>query len=78
MNNVVRTVGGVIGAQVAAVLLAATAVAGTSVPSEHGFVLAFWVSVAGAAAGAVTALLVSHTPWRLVPRGRDLAADAPG
>jgi len=65
MNNVVRTVGGVVGAQVAAVLLAAHHVGGTAVPGETGFVLAFWVSVAGALAGAVAALLV--------PRGRPAA-----
>jgi EmrB/QacA subfamily drug resistance transporter len=58
MNNVVRTVGGVVGAQVAAVLLAAHTVGDTAVPAESGFVLAFWVSVAGAVAGAAAALLI--------------------
>jgi len=64
MNNVVRTVGGVIGAQVAAVLVAAHHVSGTQVPGERGFAIAFWVSVAGALAGVVTAVLISDRGTR--------------
>ena len=56
MNTVVRTVGGVIGAQVGAVLLAANVVPGTGVPTEAGFVDAFWVGAAGALVAAVAAL----------------------
>jgi EmrB/QacA subfamily drug resistance transporter len=69
MNNVVRTVGGVIGAQVAAVLLAGNLHKGTQIPTEHGFVLAFWLSAATALVGVVTALLVSGRGtgrWRVV------------
>ena len=56
MNTVVRTVGGVIGAQVGAVLLAANVAPGTSVPTEAGFVNAFWVGTVGALVAAVAAL----------------------
>jgi EmrB/QacA subfamily drug resistance transporter len=56
MNTVVRTVGGVIGAQVGAVLLAANHAPGTSVPTEAGFVDAFWVGAAGALVAALAAL----------------------
>ena len=64
MNTVIRTLGGVVGAQVGAVLLAAHQLAGTSVPAESGFVLAFWVSAAGAVLGAVAAALVfPGRPW---------------
>ena len=64
MNTVIRTIGGVVGAQVGAVFLAAHQVAGTEVPGESGFVLAFWVSAIGAFAGAVAAALVSPgRPW---------------
>ncbi len=56
MNTVVRTVGGVIGAQVGAVLLAANVAPGTSVPTEAGFVDAFWVGTVGALVAAVAAL----------------------
>ena len=58
MNNVIRTIGGVIGAQIAAVLLAANVNPGTSIPTVDGFVLSFWISAAGALLGVVTALLV--------------------
>ena len=59
MNTVVRTVGGVVGAQIGAVVLAAHHVAGTSVPAESGFVTAFWISAIAGLAGAGTAALVS-------------------
>ncbi|MGD9697193.1 MAG: MFS transporter [Thermoleophilia bacterium] len=58
MNNVVRTVGGVIGAQVGAVLLAAHAIQGTEVPAEEGFVDAFWIGAIGALAGVLAALFI--------------------
>lgn len=70
VNSVLRTVGGVVGAQVAAVLLASHAVGGTSVPGEQGFVLAFWVSVAGAVSGADAALLVPSARPGAGPRTR--------
>jgi MFS family permease len=68
MNNVIRTIGGVIGAQIAAVLLAANVHPGTAIPTVDGFVISFWISAAGAAVGVVTALLVSGggRRWRLV------------
>lgn len=59
MNTVIRTVGGVVGAQVGAAILAASATAGTGVPAESGYVAAFWVGAAAAAAGAVTAAMVA-------------------
>jgi MFS family permease len=66
MNTVVRTVGGVVGAQVGAVVLAAHHAAGTSIPSEAGFVDAFWIGAAGAVAGACAAVFA--TPRRARPR----------
>ncbi len=62
MNTVVRTVGGVVGAQVGAVLLAAHHATGTSVPTESGFVDAFWVGAAGALVAALAACFA--TPRR--------------
>jgi MFS family permease len=58
MNTVIRIVGGVIGAQVGAVLLANGALAGGRVPGESGFVHAFWISAIGGVVGAVMAALV--------------------
>lgn len=67
MNNVIRTIGGVIGAQIAAALLAANTWPGESVPTVHGFVLSFWLSAACALLGVVTALLVTGGGrWRVV------------
>jgi len=62
MNTVMRTIGGVIGGQAGAALLSADTIAGTSVPAESAFVIAFAVSAVAAAAGAVVALFV--TPLR--------------
>jgi hypothetical protein len=71
MNNVIRTIGGVIGAQIAAALLAANLYAGTSIPTVDGYVISFWISAAGALVGVVTALLVSGGGrWRLVTTAR--------
>ncbi len=67
MNNVVRTIGGVIGAQVAAALLAANTWPGESVPTINGFVLSFWLSAFCALIGVATALLVTGGGrWRVV------------
>ncbi|MGD9572583.1 MAG: MFS transporter [Thermoleophilia bacterium] len=59
MNTVIRTVGGVIGAQLGAAILAASAVGGGPVPAESGYVTAFWIGAAAAALGAVAAWFVT-------------------
>jgi hypothetical protein len=75
-----RTVGGLVGAQLAAAILAAGALAelagGAAVPSEHAFVIAFLV----ASAGPLLALaLIGSARWRgyAVPRTQ-LSAPAGG
>lgn len=76
MNTVVRTVGGVVGAQVGAVLLAASHASGTPVPTESGFVHAFWIGAAGALVAALTAFLVGPARRRPEPAAAPvLAAD---
>ena len=67
MNTVVRTVGSVVAAQVGAVLLAASSVAGTAIPAESGFTTSLWLGAAAALGGGA-------------PRAGDLAAatGAPG
>jgi EmrB/QacA subfamily drug resistance transporter len=62
MNTIVRNIGGAIGSQVAASIVAATLVAG--LPSERGFTIAFAASAGALALGAVVSLLI---PKRLVP-----------
>ncbi len=68
MNTVIRTVGGVIGAQIGAAILTASAVGGGVVPAESGYTTAFWVGAVAALVGAVTASLVA--PWRRRERAR--------
>lgn len=57
INTVARTVGGAVGSQVAAAVLASRTISGTSLPDESGFTLAFWIATAIAASGALFALL---------------------
>jgi EmrB/QacA subfamily drug resistance transporter len=68
MNTVMRTVGGVIGAQAGAAILTADTIGRSAVPAESAYVAAFAVATVAAFAGAVVALYV--TPLRrrvLVP-----------
>ena len=58
MNTVMRSIGGVIGAQAGAALLSAYTIAGTAVPAETGFVITFAVGAAAALGGAVLACFV--------------------
>jgi MFS family permease len=59
VNTVLRTVGGVIGAQVGATILVVHRIHGTSVPALGGFVTAFTLFGAAALAGTFAALLVT-------------------
>ena len=63
MNNVMRTIGGVIGGQVSAAILTTKRIAHTGVPAETAFTTAFWIAAAAALVALVVALLVT-------PRGR--------
>ena len=54
-----RTVGAVVGAQVAAALITSRTIGQTSVPAESGFVTAFWLSALAALAALGFALLVT-------------------
>ena len=53
MNTIMRTIGAALGAQVAAAIISAHTLAGTEIPLESGFTIAFTVS----AIGALVALL---------------------
>jgi MFS family permease len=59
LNNVLRTVGGLAGAQISAALLAALTIAGSERPAEIGFLAAMWASTGVSLAGAWLALLVT-------------------
>src|SRR3989442_2654884 len=66
MNTIVRSIGGAVGSQLSAGIVAATLAAG--LPTEHGFTLAFAVSAGALAVGFLVALGV--------PRPRRVAAAA--
>jgi hypothetical protein len=68
MNTIMRTVGGAFGAQVAAAIISANTLAGTEIPLERGFTLAFAMGAIGA--------LIAFTPTLLVRR-RPTAVGAP-
>ncbi|MER6528579.1 MFS transporter [Streptomyces sp. NPDC001508] len=57
INTVARTVGGAVGSQLAAALLASRAISGTSLPDGTGFTLSFWIAAGIAMVGAVYALV---------------------
>jgi EmrB/QacA subfamily drug resistance transporter len=61
MNTIMRTVGGAFGAQVAAAIISANTLAGTEIPLERGFTLAFTMGACGALVALLpTLLLRSH------------------
>jgi EmrB/QacA subfamily drug resistance transporter len=63
MNTIMRTIGAALGSQVAAAIISANALAGTELPVERGFTIAFTVSAAAAfLAFAPTLLLRRRTP----------------
>jgi MFS family permease len=62
MNAVLRTVGGALGGQIAAALLASAVVAGQTVPTERGFRDAFWMAAAASAVGAILAFFARPAP----------------
>ena len=72
MNAVLRTVGGVIGAQIAATILTLHHIPGTDVPAESGFTNAFALFAVSALVGAVTAVLVTAS----VVSRREVAVEA--
>jgi MFS family permease len=66
MNTVMRTVGGVIGGEIGAAILTAHLIPGTTVPSLHGYEVAFGIAAAAAFVGVVAAVLVTPRRERLV------------
>jgi hypothetical protein len=73
MNTVMRTVGGVVGGQVGAALLAAHTIPGTNaIPSVDGFKIAFGISAVVALIGSAVAVFI--TPPRLRRRERLVVA----
>jgi EmrB/QacA subfamily drug resistance transporter len=58
LNTVMRTIGGVVGGQLGAAVLANSTIPGSAVPTGSAYSTAFWLSAAIAVCGVVTALAV--------------------
>jgi EmrB/QacA subfamily drug resistance transporter len=65
MNTIMRTIGAALGSQVAAAIISANTLAGTEIPLERGFTLAFTISAAGALVALLPTFLLGRRP---VPR----------
>jgi MFS family permease len=65
MNTIVRTIGGGVGSQVSAGIIAAALIGG--LPTEHGFVLAFAVSSGALAVGFLVALAIPRPVRAIAP-----------
>jgi EmrB/QacA subfamily drug resistance transporter len=59
LNTVMRTIGGVVGGQLGATVLANKTIPGSSVPTGSAYSTAFWISAVIAVCGVVTALAVA-------------------
>jgi MFS family permease len=58
MNTVMRTLGGAFGGQLAATFLADNLIRGSSLPTDHGYTLAFGVCAVALVAGVAAGLLI--------------------
>jgi MFS family permease len=74
VNTIVRTVGGALGAQICASIIAADQIASTHLPAEQGFVISFWI-LAGALGVSVLAALA--VPGRAAARTEHLHSAGP-
>jgi EmrB/QacA subfamily drug resistance transporter len=62
MNTIMRTIGGALGAQVAAAIISANTIAGTEIPLERGFTLAWTIGAIGALVALLPTFLLSRHP----------------
>ncbi len=60
MNTIMRTIGAALGSQVAAAIISANTLAGTDIPLESGFTLAFAISAAGALVALLPTFLLTR------------------
>ena len=67
MNTIMRTVGAALGSQVAAAIISANTIAGTEIPAESGFTLAFTISAVGALIALGPTLLLRRRARVAVP-----------
>jgi MFS family permease len=62
MNTIMRTVGAALGAQIAAAVISSNTIAGTDVPLERAFTIAFAMGAGGALVALVPTLLLRSRP----------------
>jgi hypothetical protein len=65
MNTIMRTVGAALGAQIAAAVITSNTIAGTDVPLESGFTIAFAMGAGGALVALVPTLLLRRPRARV-------------
>jgi EmrB/QacA subfamily drug resistance transporter len=77
-NALVRSVGASLGTQVMAAILAGSVIAGSTLPTEHGFTIAFGVGAVIAVGAAIAAVLVPGSRGREhAPALEEIGAAAP-
>lgn len=64
VNTIARSVGGSLGSQVSATIVAGSVVASTGLPSEHGFAAAFLASAAAMVVALLAGLVIPGRPRR--------------
>jgi EmrB/QacA subfamily drug resistance transporter len=64
MNTIMRTIGAALGSQVAAAIITANTIAGTEIPAESGFTLAFTLGAVGALVALLPTFLLGRRPAR--------------
>jgi MFS family permease len=64
MNTIMRTIGAALGSQIAAAIISANTLAGTEIPLERGFTLAFTISAIGALVALVPTFLLTRRAVR--------------
>jgi EmrB/QacA subfamily drug resistance transporter len=62
MNTIMRTIGAALGSQVAAAIITANTIAGTDIPAESGFTLAFTLGAVGALVAFLPTFLLGRRP----------------
>jgi len=62
MNTIMRTIGAALGTQVAAAIISANTLAGTEIPVERGFTLAFAVGAIGGVVALLPTFLLGRRP----------------
>jgi EmrB/QacA subfamily drug resistance transporter len=70
MNTIMRTIGGALGSQIIASILTANVIAGSGLPAERGFTIAFWLGAAVLFVGVVAS-------WAIPGRSQEEPVLAP-